>query len=60
MSASRAVRTVPCFYISSVRCIPILRLYDADGIWKPNKDGLGMGHVFEELNKIYGEGFIKY
>lgn len=34
--------------------------YDADGIWKPNKDGLGMGHVFEELNKIYGEGFIKY
>ena len=34
--------------------------YDADGIWKPNKGGLGMGHVFEELNKIYGEGFIKY
>lgn len=34
--------------------------YDADGIWKPNKDGLGMGHVFEELNQIYGEGFIKY
>ena len=34
--------------------------YDENGIWKPNKDGLGMGHVFEELNKIYGEGFIKY
>lgn len=34
--------------------------YDEDGIWKPNKDRLGMGHVFEELNKIYGEGFIKY
>jgi 3'-phosphoadenosine 5'-phosphosulfate sulfotransferase (PAPS reductase)/FAD synthetase len=34
--------------------------YDADGIWKPNKEGLGMGHVFDELNKIYGEGFIKY
>lgn len=34
--------------------------HDADGIWKPNKGGLGMGHVFEELNKIYGEGFIKY
>ena len=31
-----------------------------DGIWKPNKQGLGMGHVFDELNKIYGEGFIKY
>lgn len=34
--------------------------YDDDGIWKPNKEGLGMGHVFDELNKIYGEGFIKY
>ena len=34
--------------------------YDEDGIWKPNKQGLGMGHVFDELNKIYGEGFIKY
>ena len=31
-----------------------------DGDWQPNKDGLGMGHVFDELNKIYGEGFIKY
>lgn len=34
--------------------------YDENGIWKPNKDGLGMGHVFDELNKIYGDGFIKY
>ena len=34
--------------------------YDEDGIWKPNKDGLGMKHVFDELNKIYGQGFIKY
>ena len=34
--------------------------YDEDGIWKPNKQGLGMGHVFNELNKIYGDGFIKY
>lgn len=31
-----------------------------DGVWQPNKQGLGMGHVFDELNKIYGEGFIKY
>ena len=31
-----------------------------DGMWQPNKDGLGMGHVFDELNKIYGDGFIKY
>ena len=34
--------------------------YDTDGIWKPNAEGLGMGHVFDELNKIYGDGFIKY
>lgn len=34
--------------------------YDENGIWQPNKSGLGMRHVFEELNKIYGEGFIKY
>lgn len=33
-------------------------VYDEDGIWKPNKDGLGMGHVFDELNKI--EDFIRY
>lgn len=31
-----------------------------DGIWKPNKQGLGMGHVFDEVNKIYGKDFIKY
>lgn len=31
-----------------------------DGVWQPNKEGLGMRHVFEELNRIYGEGFIKY
>lgn len=34
--------------------------YDENGVWKPNKDGLGMRHVFDELNKIYGKGFIKY
>lgn len=34
--------------------------YDENGVWKPNKQGLGMGHVFDELNKIYGEDFIKY
>ena len=34
--------------------------YDVDGIWKPDINGLGMGHVFDELNKIYGENFIKY
>lgn len=31
-----------------------------DGVWQPSKDGLGMGHVFDELNRIYGDDFIKY
>lgn len=34
--------------------------YNEYGIWQPNKQGLGMRHVFDELNKIYGDGFIKY
>jgi 3'-phosphoadenosine 5'-phosphosulfate sulfotransferase (PAPS reductase)/FAD synthetase len=34
--------------------------YNEAGIWQPNKNGLGMSHVFDELNKIYGEDFIKY
>ena len=34
--------------------------YDESGKWVPNKQGLGLGHVFDELNKIYGEGFIRY
>ena len=34
--------------------------YDNNGIWKPNKNGLGMGHVFDELNRLYGDGFIRY
>lgn len=34
--------------------------YDENGKWIPNKKGLGLGHVFDELNKIYGEDFIKY
>lgn len=34
--------------------------YDTDGLWKPNEQGLGMGHVFDVLNSLYGEDFIKY
>ena len=34
--------------------------YDDEGLWRPTKDGLGMRHVFEELNRMYGDGFIKY
>lgn len=31
-----------------------------DGIWKPNKEGLGMGYVFDRLNELYGKEFINY
>ncbi len=34
--------------------------YDVDGLWKPNDKGLGLRHVFDVLNGIYGEGFIPY
>ena len=34
--------------------------YDSDGIWKPDKNGLGMKHVIDTLNILYGEDFIKY
>lgn len=34
--------------------------YDTDGLWKPNKEGLGLRHVFDVLNSIYGEDFIRY
>lgn len=34
--------------------------YDERGKWQPNKKGLGLGHVFDELNKVYGDDFIKY
>ena len=29
-------------------------------IWVPSKEGLGMKHVFDECNQIYGEDFIRY
>lgn len=31
-----------------------------DGVWKPNKDGLGMRYVLNRLNELYGDGFIKF
>ena len=34
--------------------------FNEQGIWQPSKEGLGMGYVFDRLNEIYGEGFIKY
>lgn len=34
--------------------------FNEQGIWQPSKEGLGMGYVFDRLNEIYGEDFIKY
>ncbi len=34
--------------------------YDTDGLWKPTKEGLGMKHVFDTLNELYGKAFIRY
>ena len=34
--------------------------YDESGKWIPNKEGLGMGHVFDTVNSLYGEDFIRY
>lgn len=34
--------------------------YNEDGKWIPNKTGLGMGHIFDEINSLYGDDFIKY
>ena len=34
--------------------------YDTDGLWKPNDKGLGLRHVFDTLNGIYGDDFIRY
>lgn len=34
--------------------------YGEDGMWRPNQNGLGMKHVLDVLNKIYGDGFIRY
>lgn len=31
-----------------------------NGVWVPSKKGLGMAHVFDEMNKIYGNNFIRY
>lgn len=34
--------------------------YNEEGLWQPSKEGLGFGHVFDELNAVYGEQFIRY
>lgn len=34
--------------------------FNDEGIWQPSKEGLGMGYVFDRINEIYGDDFIKY
>lgn len=34
--------------------------YNENGMWSPNKEGFGLGYVFDELNSLYGDDFIKY
>lgn len=34
--------------------------FNEQGVWQPSKEGLGLGYVFDRLNEIYGDGFIKY
>ena len=34
--------------------------YDTDGMWKHTKEGLGMAHCIDEINKKFGKGFIEY
>lgn len=31
-----------------------------DGLWKPSKEGLGLGYIFDRINEVYGESFIRY
>ena len=37
--------------------------FDENGVWIPNRQGLGMGYVFDRLNELYGKDgkpFIEY
>ena len=34
--------------------------FNENGIWVPNKNGLGLQYVIDQINKIYGEHFIEY
>lgn len=33
--------------------------HNENNVWQPNKNGLGMQHVINELHNIYGNDFIK-
>lgn len=50
------------YKVGTVRnsCSTMHKIAEKEFIWKPNSRGLGMKHVFDELNKLYGDKFIKY
>lgn len=54
-------------WVDNPKYDPTAPKYDGDWlnwnpkkIWTPSKEGLGMKHVFDEVNAIYGKGFIRY
>lgn len=34
--------------------------YHFQMLWKPTREGLGMAHCIDELNRLYGKDYIKY
>lgn len=34
--------------------------YNEEGLWVPNKKGLGMAHCIDEINRLKGKVLIKY
>lgn len=54
-------------WVDNPKYDPVAPKYDGDWlnwnpkkIWTPSKEGLGMKHVFDEVNAIYGKDFIRY
>lgn len=31
-----------------------------DGIWQPNREGLGLGYVMDYINNLYGKKMLRY
>ena len=31
-----------------------------DGIWQPNRKGLGLGYVMDYINNLYGKKMLRY
>lgn len=53
----RLARTHPKLY---AYCIEGGSYDSSDGLWKPDKNGLGMGFVFDTINEFCGKEMIRY